>query len=451
MVLILRTLRLNDQPVSKPLEARFDDKGGSIGRAEHNTLALPDPDRVISRVQAEVHAKDGQFAITNVSQANPILVAGHPLNQGESAPLRHQDLIRIGACLLEVDLPQAAAPAMDRTVIRPFSPTDPFADLLTAAPPTPIRPPAQPSALFDDPFEVAPKPAKAPIPSPPKDVFAEISAHARPGSIDDLFGLASHGTDPMAGFLAGTPAPKKPLPAIPPPIPVPLPAPKPVEPPKHRVEPVLAPGPQDPLWAAFCEGAGLAPNAAPGLTPETMQRVGALLRSAVEGTQQLMAIRAASKYELHAQVTMIRSRNNNPLKFVPDGTAALEQLLQPPLRGFLGGEEAMNDAMNDLVGHAIGTMAGMRAALDGVLDRFTPTALEQKLGQGSVFDHLLPMSRKARLWELYLQHFQSIRSEAQDDFQALFGKAFLAAYEQQLERLRVEKASKPTEVGGHDV
>ncbi|MEX8496322.1 type VI secretion system-associated FHA domain protein TagH [Leptothrix ochracea] len=462
MVLILRTLRLNDQPVSQPIEARFDDNGGSIGRAEHNTLALPDPDRVISRVQAEVRCQDGQFAITNVSQANPILVAGHPLNHGESAPLHHQDLIRIGACLLEVDLPPAAEPAMDRTVIRPFSPTDPFADLLTSAPPpTPIRQVAQPSALFD-PFEIAPPPAKAPAPpisSLPKDVFADLSAHARPGSIDDLFGLESHGTDPMAGFLAGTPAPPKPISPLSP-IPVPLPPPKPVEPPKRRMDPppvavsvsvVAPPGSQEPLWAAFCAGAGLAPSAAPGCTPETMQRVGSLLRSAVEGTQQLMAIRAASKYELHAQVTMIRSRNNNPLKFVPDGTAALEQLLQPPLRGFLGGEEAMNDAMNDLVGHAIGTMAGMRAALDGVLDRFAPTALEQKLGQGSVFDNLLPMSRKARLWELYLQHFQSIRSEAQDDFQALFGKAFLAAYEQQLERLRAEKTPKPTDHGGHDV
>lgn len=448
MVLILRTLRLNDQPVSTPLEARFDDKGGSIGRAEHNTLALPDPERIISRIQAEVRCHDGQFVVTNVSQANPMLVAGRSLGHGESAPLHHQDLIRIGACLLEVDLLRDGAPAMDHTVIRSFNPADPFADLLAAAPPTPTPTPkrqvTQPSALFDDPFEVEPRPAKAPVPSPPKDVFAEFSAHAQPGSIDDLFGLASHGTDPMAAFLAGTPASTQP----PPPIPVPLPPPKPIDPPKRRVEPVSAPGSQDPLWVAFCEGAGLAPNAALGFTPETMQRVGALLRSAVEGTQQLMAIRAASKYELHAQVTMIRSRNNNPLKFVPDGTAALEQLLQPPLRGFLGGQEAMSDAMNDLVGHAIGTMAGMRAALDGVLDRFTPTALEQKLGQGSMVDHLLPMSRKAHLWELYLQHFQSIRSEAQDDFQALFGKAFLAAYEQQLERLRVEKASKG---GGHDV
>ena len=49
---------------------------------------------------------------------------------------------------------------------------------------------------------------------------------------------------------------------------------------------------------------------------------------------------------------------------------------------------------------------------------------------------VLPMNRKAKLWELYLQHHEAIRDDAQEDFHALFGKAFLAAYEQQLERLR---------------
>jgi len=51
----------------------------------------------------------------------------------------------------------------------------------------------------------------------------------------------------------------------------------------------------------------------------------------------------------------------------------------------------------------------------------------------------VPMNRKAKLWELYLQHYEGIRDEAQEDFHALFGKAFLAAYEQQLERLRRDK------------
>jgi FHA domain-containing protein len=96
--------------------------------------------------------------------------------------------------------------------------------------------------------------------------------------------------------------------------------------------------------------------------------------------------------------------------------------------------------MDDLLGHSIGTMAGTRAALDGVLDRFAPGELEAKLTGKSVLDSLMPMNRKAKLWELYLQHFEAIRNEAQDDFQALFGKAFVAAYEQQLERLRRDKS-----------
>jgi len=161
-----------------------------------------------------------------------------------------------------------------------------------------------------------------------------------------------------------------------------------------------------------------------------------LLRSAAEGTLQLMAVRAATRSELHAQVTVIRPRNNNPLKFSPDAQSALEQMLQPPLRGFLPGPAAMTDAMNDLVSHAIGTMAGTRAALEGVLSRFAPGELEAKLAGKSMLDSVLPMNRKARLWDLYLQHHGAIRDEAQDDFQSLFGKAFLAAYEQQLERLR---------------
>jgi FHA domain-containing protein len=135
------------------------------------------------------------------------------------------------------------------------------------------------------------------------------------------------------------------------------------------------------------------------------------------------------------------------MKFSPDARSALEQLLEPPMRGFLPGPAAMNDAMNDLVGHSIGTMAGTRAALEGVLDRFAPNQLESKLVGKTLLDNFLPMNRKAKLWELYLQHFESIRGEAQEDFQTLFGKAFVAAYEQQLERLQRAKAA-PAKGGG---
>ena len=60
-----------------------------------------------------------------------------------------------------------------------------------------------------------------------------------------------------------------------------------------------------------------------------MRVVGMMLRSSVEGTVQLMAMRQATRQELQAQVTVIRPKNNNPLKFAPDGQSAMEQVLQP--------------------------------------------------------------------------------------------------------------------------
>jgi FHA domain-containing protein len=193
------------------------------------------------------------------------------------------------------------------------------------------------------------------------------------------------------------------------------------------------------LWAAFCEGAGVQVTPPQGVNAELLRLCGSLLRASIDGVLQLIAVRAATRHELHAQVTVIQARENNPLKFSPDPQSALEQLLQPPMRGFLPGAAAVTEAMDDLVGHAIGTMAGTRSALEGVLGRFSPEALEAKLVGRTVLDSLLPMARKARLWELYLQHQEGIREEAQEDFHALFGKAFLDAYEQQLEQLRRER------------
>jgi FHA domain-containing protein len=217
----------------------------------------------------------------------------------------------------------------------------------------------------------------------------------------------------------------------------------PPKPDAARVAPA-APGTEaDLLWQAFREGAGLGPTFTGRLTPEFMRVVGRMLRESVHGTRQLVQVRATTKAELRAAVTMIQSTQNNPLKFSPDTQSALEQMLSPPLRGFLDGPQAVTDAMDDLAGHLIGTLAGMRAALDGMLDRFEPKAVEGKLVETRLLDSVLPHARKARLWELYLQHYAGLREQAQEDFHTVFGKAFLAAYEQQVERLEAERHARP--------
>ncbi|MBB3193260.1 type VI secretion system-associated FHA domain protein TagH [Roseateles terrae] len=750
MTLTLRAVSLNDLPLTQPITAEFGPQGGTIGRADGNTLALPDPERHISRQQAEIRASGTGYVIFNIGSANPITVGGQSLAQGQSLPVRDRDEIRVGGYLLEVTIsaaddtnmmlggrvgeasnpfpsplpgatpgvsqgaipgalptsapafaatapaaargaalhasPHAAQPAAPVPASDPFadllggsgggsgsspgnsSGANPFADLLGAPPPpaprsafgqthktTPVAAPAPAVALLPDdfdPFAPPPAPTRAPtaapssaggfdfgglgapmappppMPRPSSDfggggAFGDLipSSGNNASSLDDLFGLQASGTqsaDPLAGFMAGAtrglgdashsdlptdpmalfgdkpakPAHSEPVtpalpdhtsalsssfrppevragqtparqavpaqdalalqaqgtavmpvsptasgtptasstfatpstaaagasagaavgaipastagrgPALPPDVlppslfptteagdtatplfmdseagglisPPPAPprpaarpsstAQAPLQPPPAQTHPghaqasasssvaaAPAAGVAGPaaaaadtaaLWQAFSEGAGIRFDPAQGVTPDLMRVIGQLLRSSIDGTLQMMAVRAATKHELRAQVTVIRSRDNNPLKFSPDAQSALEQLLQPPVRGFLPGPAAMSDAMHDLVGHTIGTMAGTRAALEGVLGRFKPEMLESKLTSRSMLDSVLTLNRKAKLWELYLQHFESIREEAQEDFHNLFGKAFLEAYEEQLERLNQRKTA----------
>lgn len=191
------------------------------------------------------------------------------------------------------------------------------------------------------------------------------------------------------------------------------------------------------LTAAFLQGARLPPQALPqGLTPETMALVGSLLRSATAGAVDMLSARAATKRELQASVTIISAKANNPLKFLNDPSAALQQMLHSRLPGFMRGDEAMRDAFEDLRAHEVGVIAGTRAALQEVLHKFSPELLDERLAKGSVLASLLPAVRKTRLWEQYLERYAEIRQEAEDDFQSIFGRAFLEAYEAETERIR---------------
>ena len=679
MNLVIQAHTLKNEPLTQPITGRFDERGGTIGRSDTNTLSLPDPERHISRLHAEVWFSNGAYSIRNVGSANAILLNGRSIAPGEGAAVTEGDELVIGAYALRVafNVPSQIRPAdraavdgrtvikasagewktnppQARVVPRPAAPaplpadaSDPFADIFDAAPPP--APGSAPAASSSDPFadlfgspspSPSPSPARAPAPAPgftaspappaqrpPEspaparlpddfDPFADLAppkpasaglgdfmagspaatpqapapgagnafsdllggggsgAPAPASSLDDLFGLAptpAAQRDPLADFMAsappapgqpstdplamfgGAPAPSparpadfnhtpelkgayrppavqrgpstvpgvKPLSAAPSvdpvpapqrprqplrePPPAPAPSPRPYSSPKGAAPPRRPPVPLEPaettmpamrvtrplpgddgdpeisapmplmptpaprapaptharmpaqpapvpapsavdaplphaantdaLWAAFCAGAGI--NFAPpqGLNPALMRVIGEVLRHSVDGTLKLVAVRAAAKQELRAQVTTIQSRNNNPLKFSPDAGAAIEQLLQPPMRGFMVGPQAVNDVMDDLLGHAIGTMAGMRSALEGVLSRFEPSQLESKLGSSGVMDTLLPMNRRAKLWELYLQHFKRIQGDAEEDFHELFGKAFIRAYEDQLDRL----------------
>ena len=192
------------------------------------------------------------------------------------------------------------------------------------------------------------------------------------------------------------------------------------------------------LLQAFLQGLGTPSLRMEAVTPETMHLLGQLLRESTRGAVELLLARAALKREMRAEMTMIVSRENNPLKFSPTVEVALQHLLGSPAPGFMPPATAVRDAFDDLRAHQLGVMAGMRAALEGVLQRFDPKQLEGKLSKRSAIDSIIPATRKARLWEAFNELFAQLQTEAQDDFDEIFGKAFRKAYEDQLDRLHNE-------------
>ena len=193
------------------------------------------------------------------------------------------------------------------------------------------------------------------------------------------------------------------------------------------------------LLAAFLRGVKSTHQMPSQLTPELMERVGAMLYTATHGTLQLLISRQEFKRVVHSEVTMISAEANNPLKFSPNAEVALAHMLGPRVRGFMGAEDAMNNAYADLRAHQFGVMVGMRAALSHVLGLFTPEQLEKRLSEKSKFDEFFSASRKARLWDQFCKLYTGIAAEAEDNFHTLFGAAFATAYDEQMARFKSEK------------
>ena len=533
----------------------FDELGGTIGRADTNQLVLPDPERTISRIHAQVVFRGGNYALIGRG-GNAVLHNGAPVGHGAQVMLAQGDLIVIGSYHIAVSTGQTA-PASDpfeaafgngNQVVRtaPVVPKPAPSPTPSAAKPAP-RPNASAqatggSAAFGipddwDPFAKdqpgAPDPfgeilgtsnaARAPTTPAGPPGLPLVPQAAREDSLDALFGLkaGAASADPFASSPLSAPvalpntgshadplralqeapraAPKidsdhvsdlnapwvnarqnAKAPSAPPSAPLPgavlswntssravkigAPAPTPVAaaapavpapraepaPPLERTRPSAplipdsAPAPltggpagarETELLDALREGLGTPDLRIAALSPELMRQLGQLLRESTKGTVELLAARAALKREVRAEVTTILAGANNSLKFSPSVEVALQYLLGPKMMGFMPPVESMRDAYDDLKAHQLGVMAGMKAALAGVLERFDPKVVEGKLTGGSALSSLLPSSRKARLWELFQELYQKLATEAEEDFNTLFGAAFLKAYQQYIDQL----------------
>lgn len=199
MNLVIRAVMLDEQPLEEPLLGIFDARGGTIGRSEANTLALPDPERRLSRLQAEVSSGAQGYVIRNAGSTTTILLNERSLSPGESGRLAHRDELRLGGYVLRVLLEDAtagagAAPAHVAVDARAAG-GDGMADART------------------DPRFMAPRPAAGRATADALNPFADLVSVSpgTSGAASDPLGdpFAFLGTEPSAARPTASPAPPR--------------------------------------------------------------------------------------------------------------------------------------------------------------------------------------------------------------------------------------------------
>ena len=365
----------------------------TIGRDASCSVVLDDPHKHISRFHVEIEEVDGVYWMAVVSKVNPVMVGGRRLGPGTRLTLKSGDAFEIGEYEIQVGLPEAeAAPVKAKSA-------------------DPTAPPVSDSPLLRV-LATGPRPVPAPAPAPRADPA------------------------PAAAVVATmTPTVAQPDPVLQEATFVPAMAAKVMA----RAQPGAALEP-DAALRAFMEGAGLPFKEVPAAEAERMLRdCGAILRAAMEGIMMLLLARGETRKELQAEDrTMVGARNNNPLKLMSDPHEAMAYLFDPSERtdGFLDPVQAVGDACEDLRGHELAVMAGMRAAIIGVLRRLNPHALEVAFEKSTTAGGFALPGRKGKLWDLFVAHHEKLARDAQEDFQKVFGRDFMAAYQEQLRRMK---------------
>jgi predicted component of type VI protein secretion system len=149
-MLVIEAIAVRGQPLPEPLRATFDEAGGTIGRAGASTLALPDPERRISRTHATIGFDSRGFVLTDTGSFNRLVLNGRSLSGGH-AYLKDGDKLTVGSYRLLVHLSGAASALAHRQ-----SPPTPMEDEPGADPKAALSTPASSTELVDAPADGSP-------------------------------------------------------------------------------------------------------------------------------------------------------------------------------------------------------------------------------------------------------------------------------------------------------
>lgn len=413
----------NNEAPADPVSAVFGPEPATIGRNVENFLALPDPKHFVSRTQANIWSTGGQHFINNLSLANPVSINGKEIVAETAVEFHAGDQIQVGLYVLRAEAVDSAesaestsSPVAVDAVVQVEAVPDVQKDEVSNEVSNEVK-----SDEIKTNFQAEVLPASQPA------VRLQAGKDSSPAQ-PPQFLLRPEATTPQAGAAVQTETvvtDVQPLQAS---------ATKPdVAKPASGAAGATANANE--LIQAFLQGAGLQQlNLSSGLTVELMETLGKFMATSVQGAMEELSQRALLKREVKAEVTMVVLRENNPLKFFPDSKTVLTQMLRKKMPGFMAPAEAMEDAFFDIRTHQMGVAAGTRAITDAILKTLQPSHVEAQLGTPGLMDQINPARRKAAMWDQFNALYDGILSGKKDEFQAMFGKEFLLAYEKEVEK-----------------
>jgi type VI secretion system protein len=471
MKLLLSVISQNAN-LNRSSRITLNQESASIGRGEDNTLVLYDPKKYISGHHALIEYRPPDYFITDIS-SNGVLINEYtkPLGKGNSKKLAEGDQLHIGDYTISVKFIEASFNPVSISSEPLFTQDiavfdDPFADfgpdqiekiidsneLIPSswkagqelpedlfgfpgdAPATTDNKyentafehiPAYKGAFQPSPQKPVEKPVPPPQPTTPHDIFSENWFDEKPDNTQEIVSGNNQLAEGTAKETSAKPVIEPRRPAAPISIPEqPVATPKANDSHKEFIE-------------HFLRGAQLENSKFGGnLTPETFYVIGTMLRASIQGTRDVLEGRARIKNEMHLDVTLIRPRENNPIKFSVSTDEALAKLLTPADKAYLSPEKAINEAFDDIRTHQYSVIAGMKSALFAILKRFDPEVLEQRLQKQSPIAANIPIHKQAKLWRLFEELYETLEQETKDNFYHLFGQAFAETYSQLMDKLK---------------
>lgn len=487
MSLTITAMSYRGCPVTNRDTVFFSLGGGTLGRAPDNDLVLSDPDKVISRYHSTISCKEGEYYLTDTSLAGTVIanrnITLHKHTANDTAHIEDGDIIQIGDYQLIVSISEMQAPSPP--LVNPTHESFPSSTLpdnavnqgdldlerllVSGKSPEPdIYGQPAPNQSVDPSFgdnlrvpvqyeSFTPPAAASAHPPEPKQDPADFDLQELLNSLKQPEGLQDPDDfpeipPPLADRLsAPEPEPPKPEPFESEAAPVIKPSP-PAEPIAAPTPVVAAPPPvpqqssEQPdspvqladtdhnnelaeLTSIFLKAAGI--DGKPSLQLEEMRELmkvaGSLVKEMTDSLMLMLRGRMEMKNQFRVSRTILRTTDNNPLKFSLTAADALSLLLIEKKPGFLPAEEAVRQGCRDIMKHELAVTAANQAALIALLKQFDPCNFSKQFEEGFV------LQKKSKCWDKYCQSYPELIKNAQNNF---YSEDFVCAYEKQMQQLQ---------------